>query len=105
MTEHLPKHGEKKIEQAIMTKHLKLKIYGRVQGVGFRWCAYEKFVELGLVGKAENREDGTVEIFVEGAEEFLLNFINWAETGPDGAKVEKVETEELKEPFVPLKNS
>jgi acylphosphatase len=88
-----------------MVKHLKLKIYGRVQGVGFRWCAYEKFVELGLVGKAENREDGTVEIFAEGEEEILQQLINWAEKGPDGAKVEKLETEELKEPFVPLKTS
>ena len=86
-----------------MKKHIKLKIQGRVQGVGFRWCAYEKFVELGLVGKAENRSDGSVEIFVEGEEEILQNFINWAEKGPEGARVERVETEEMPEPFVPLK--
>ncbi len=88
-----------------MVKHLKLKIYGRVQGVGFRWCTYEKFVEFGLVGKAENREDGTVEIFAQGETEALEKLIAWAHTGPEGAKVEKLETEELKEPFVPLKNS
>ncbi len=86
-----------------MKKHIKLKIYGQVQGVGFRWCSYEKFVELGLVGKAENRADGSVEIFAEGEEEVLQNLINWAEKGPEGSKVEKVETEELAEPFVPLK--
>ncbi len=88
-----------------MKKHLHIKISGpRVQGIGFRWSAYEKFVELGLQGKAENGIDGSITINAEGPEEVLAQLIDWCHQGPMGAKIAKVETTELTEPFVPLKN-
>lgn len=74
-----------------MQKHIKLKIYGQVQGVGFRWCSYEKFTELGLIGKAENSKDGTVEIDVQGEDYALEKFVEWARVGPSGARVSKLE--------------
>jgi len=70
---------------------MKVKIMGKVQGIGFRWSAYEKFVELGLSGKAENNRDGSVDIDVTG-EEFSLNkFVEWARIGPPGARVSNLE--------------
>lgn len=89
-----------------MIKHVQVKITGKVQGIGFRWCSYEKFVELGLVGKAENVRDGSVEIDVTGEEMALEQFIEWARKGPEGARVENVETSEVSElPAVePVKN-
>ena len=81
-----------------MLKHLKLKISGQVRGVGFRWCSYEKFVELGLTGKAENAKDGTVEIDVQGEEALLSQFVEWAHTGPSGARVSNVEVAEVNDP-------
>ena len=42
--------------------------YGRVQGVGFRYYAVQKAVQLGLAGWVRNRYDGSVEMEVEGAE-------------------------------------
>jgi acylphosphatase len=78
-----------------MTKHLKIKIHGWVQGVGFRWSSYEQFVDLGLTGKAENGRDGTVEIDVTGEEAALEQFVNWARQGPQGAKVSEVEIEDV----------
>ncbi len=87
-----------------MTKHLNIKISGRVQGVGFRFSAYEKFVDLGLVGRAENTADGAVLIDIEGPEEKLENLIDWCQSGPMGARVENVEVTETAGPFVPLKN-
>lgn len=43
-------------------------VRGRVQGVGFRWWARARALELGLVGSAENLEDGRVEVVAEGPE-------------------------------------
>ena len=87
-----------------MNKHISIKISGRVQGVGFRFSAYEKFVELGLVGKAENTQDGGIAINTEGPEDRLASFVEWCHVGPAMAKVSNVEVTELAEPFVPLKN-
>jgi acylphosphatase len=42
-------------------------VEGRVQGVGFRWWARARALELGLVGWAENLEDGRVRVIAEGA--------------------------------------
>lgn len=86
-----------------MTKHINIKISGWVQGIGFRFCAYEKFVELGLAGKAENTEDRGLLVEAEGPEEKLANLVEWCHKGPVGAKVDRVEVTELAEPFVPLK--
>ena len=86
-----------------MNKHINVKITGKVQGVGFRWTAYEKFVELELQGKAENVADGGVLVDAEGPEEKLSNLVEWCKVGPTGAKVENVEVIEMTEPFVPVK--
>jgi acylphosphatase len=85
-----------------MNKHINIKIYGKVWGIGFRFCAYEKFVDLGLAGKAENTEYGVL-VDAEGLEEKLSALINWCHIGPSGAKIDRVEVTEVAEPFVPLK--
>ena len=41
-------------------------VRGRVQGVGFRWWARARALELGLVGHARNTDDGRVEVVAEG---------------------------------------
>ena len=77
-----------------MEKTLLIKVSGRVQGIGFRWCAYEQFVDLGLTGKAENSRDGSVEITVTGEEAALAKLVEWCHVGPKGARVNRVETRE-----------
>jgi len=62
--------------------------------VGFRWCAYEQFVELGLKGKAENGKDGSVEVTVTGEESVLSKLVEWCHVGPKGAAVNRVEVTE-----------
>ncbi len=76
-----------------MGKKVRLKIYGRVQGVFFRDSARRKARELGLLScVAENMPDGTVEIVAEGREEGLNQLIEWCRAGgPAHAEVEKVE--------------
>lgn len=88
-----------------MIKHINIIVKGKVQGVGFRFCSYEQFVDLGLQGKAENQKDGSVLVDAEGEEEKLNKLVEWCHQGPMGAKVEAVEVKEMTEAFVPLKNS
>ncbi|MGH3621018.1 MAG: acylphosphatase [Sciscionella sp.] len=42
-------------------------VHGDVQGVGFRWWARSRALELGLIGRAANLADGRVEIVAEGS--------------------------------------
>ena len=77
-----------------MAKHLKIKIYGQVQGVLFRYTAKEKADELAIYGFARNEDDGTVYIEAEGEEDALEIFLDWCNAGPFSAKVVKVERTE-----------
>lgn len=78
-----------------MDKHLRIKILGRVQGVGFRFCAHLAFVDLGLKGVAENLPDGSVLLDAQGQEEKLERLVKWCHKGPEGARVSNVEINEL----------
>lgn len=49
-----------------MTKRFKVRFYGRVQGVGFRYTAYHIAQGLNLTGWVENEFDGTVLCEVQG---------------------------------------
>lgn len=74
-----------------MTKRLQIKIFGKVQGVSFRYYAKDAAQALGLTGYARNLSDGTVEIVAEGDEEKLAKLLNWSYDGSKAAKVDKVE--------------
>jgi len=70
-------------------------VYGRVQGVGFRWFVQHAGQRLGLVGNVSNRPDGTVEITVEGKGSEIEQFIQDVSRGPSMAYVEHVEVHEI----------
>lgn len=74
-----------------MIKHLNIRVSGTVQGVFFRAIAKELAANLGLFGFAENREDGSVYIEVEGEESRLDQFLSWCKKGPPSAVVERIE--------------
>lgn len=69
------------------------KVYGLVQGVGFRYFVYRKAKELGLVGFAKNLFDGSVLVIAEGEKEKLEKLYNYLKIGPAYARVDKVEIE------------
>ncbi len=75
-------------------KSLIIKIYGRVQGVGYRYFAQRQARKLGITGYIENKNDGSVYIEAYGSEENLKEFIELLKEGPPLAIVEKVIVEE-----------
>jgi acylphosphatase len=71
---------------------LRLRIAGRVQGVGYRaWTVYTAR-HLGLVGWVRNLTDGSVEALVHGPRADVENLIAAAQAGPPGARVTEVKT-------------
>ncbi|MCC6446632.1 MAG: acylphosphatase [Armatimonadetes bacterium] len=74
-------------------KRLHMKIYGRVQGVGYRHFARQNAVRLGVSGWVRNRPDGKVEAVAEGEESVLLLFRNALEEGPLMARVDRSDAE------------
>lgn len=73
-----------------MKKHFNIKIYGLVQGIFFRATAKKLADDLGIVGFAENKPDGSVFIEAEGEKNKLNRLVKWCNKGPSMAKVEKV---------------
>ena len=69
---------------------LHLIISGRVQGVGFRFSAYDEAKDLALAGWVRNLPDGDVEIVAEGSRENLQMLAAWAHLGPPSAHVTQV---------------
>lgn len=76
-------------------KRVHAKIYGRVQGVGFRYYARNSALELGISGWARNNWDGSVEVMAEGEEGKLARFLGVLREGPPRAEVEGIEYEWL----------
>lgn len=65
-------------------------VYGRVQGVGFRYFTWKEAERIGIKGIVRNCVDGSVEIVAEGNEEQLQDFYNWLKVGPRTASVGRV---------------
>jgi acylphosphatase len=74
---------------------LHLIVSGRVQGVGFRFSAYDEAKDLALAGWVRNLGNGDVEIVAEGKQENLQMLAAWAHLGPPSAHVTQVREEWL----------
>ena len=74
---------------------LHLIVSGRVQGVGFRFSAYDEAKDLALAGWVRNLAGGEVEIVAEGKQESLRMLAAWAHLGPPSAHVTEVREEWL----------
>lgn len=74
-----------------MKKRFILKIFGRVQTVGYRFWAKAKADEFGIKGLVRNEPDGSVYIEAEGEENNLEKLVDWCNKGPDLARVRRVE--------------
>jgi acylphosphatase len=72
---------------------LRLKITGRVQGVGFRYATQREAARAGVRGWVRNRADGSVEVLAQGERAALDALLAWARRGPPGARVDDVRVE------------
>ena len=66
-------------------------VHGDVQGVFFRETTRRRAEQHGLAGWVRNNPDGTVEAVFEGAEADVERLVRFAQDGPSGARVERVE--------------
>jgi len=65
-------------------------VFGRVQGVGFRFFTLQQAEKLGLKGTVSNRIDGSVEVIAQGTEDQISLMRAWLLDGPKTATVERV---------------
>lgn len=67
---------------------------GRVQGVNFRGWVRERAQARHVAGWAENRPDGTVEVFLQGHPDAVAAVERAVGEGPPHGRVDRVEAED-----------
>ncbi len=77
------------------TKRARFVVRGLVQGVFFRAGVVREATERGLTGRVWNRDDGAVEVLVEGDDAVLADLERWLHHGPRLAEVESVERSDV----------
>jgi len=81
----------------LQIQRVRIRVWGRVQGVWFRESTRETAQALGLKGTVRNLATGDVEIIAEGPRYKLEALAQWARRGPSAARVDGIE-EEYSEP-------
>ena len=74
---------------------LRFLVYGRVQGVGFRWFVLRQAQRRGLRGFVRNLRDGSVEVIASGTPQALEELARVLAQGPAQAHVERVERSDV----------
>ena len=81
----------------MIRRTVRVNVYGRVQGVYFRYHTKLTADRLGLSGWVRNRADGSVEARISGNTRNVEEMIDWLQQGPDSASVHKVQITELED--------
>ena len=74
---------------------VKIIIYGKVQGVGFRNFVFLHAKKLNIRGYVKNNPDGTVEAVFEGDENNINKMIELCKRGPERARVDKIDIKDI----------
>ena len=74
-------------------RQINIRVYGLVQGVGFRYSVKKFAKQLNIKGWVHNELDGSVRVLAIGTEYNLKKLINWCYHGPYFAKVKNVKIE------------
>lgn len=78
-------------------KTYKVVLFGRVQGVGFRYFVESIASKYDISGYVRNTFNGKVEVVCQGEEEDLKQFIDEVKKGPAFSVVTDVKIEEIKD--------
>ena len=65
----------------------KINIQGRVQGVGFRWFTMQIAQQMNLSGYVMNLRNGDVEVFIQGDETIVQEFMDRLKQGPSFSQI------------------
>ena len=76
-------------------KTVKIKVYGRVQGVFLRANTKEFCDKVRIKGYVRNCDDGSVEIVACGSERDLEKLVGWLKSSPGASRVENVKVKEI----------
>ena len=80
-----------------MKKHLL--IFGKVQGVGFRYWLYDKAIKKNIRGWVKNKTTGEVEALLIGNNEDVNEIIKQCTTGPRSSNVTQVKIQDYKQEY------
>ncbi len=77
-------------------KTLRVYISGTVQGVMFRKYIEEQANKIGVRGFVRNKEDGRVELVIEGTDDKVLKMLEICRAGTPHVMVRNIEINEIK---------
>jgi acylphosphatase len=80
------------------TRTVRVRIAGRVQGVGFRYWTEAMASRLGLSGWVRNRRDGSVEAVFSGPSDAVAEMLEFCRQGPPSARVDRIDLTEEDDP-------
>jgi acylphosphatase len=78
-----------------MNVQYQIRVYGRVQGVGFRYAARNQARSLHLKGWVKNHPDGSVYSVIKGESDACMKYMDWCRRGTGYSWVERVEMDEM----------
>ena len=85
-----------------MTVTRRLRVHGRVQGVGFRAFVWREAGALGVSGWVRNRVDGTVEALVIGDDATVELLVERIRSGPSFGRVDRLEISDVTDGIEPM---
>lgn len=71
----------------MVEKSVSIQVYGKVQGVGFRYHTHKAAQRFGVKGFVQNKAGNAVYMEAEGESLAIDMFCEWCRNGPDWARV------------------
>lgn len=79
--------------EPVIRRHVR--VFGRVQGVGFRYSAVAEAERLGVTGWVRNMFSGDeVQTEIEGSASAVAEMVEWLRVGPRWCRVTRIEVAE-----------